>query len=213
MIDWHIKAESFGSCNCDHWCPCQFEGDPTHYGCEGLDAYRVIEGHFGDVDLAGVVAASLYSWPGPVYKGGGTMQTIIGEGASPEQIDAIERISRGEETREAANIWWVFHAMSEHVLETLVRPITFEVDIEARTGLIEIPGLLKCVGEPIRNPHDGGPHRVQIRHPEGIEFEVAEIGNASTTSSGAIKLNLKNTYGQFNMLDHTGDGPAHVLRG
>jgi len=210
MIDWHIHAESFGSCSCDHWCPCQFEGDPTHYRCEGVDAYRVLKGHFGDVDLTGVVVAHLYHWPGPVYKGNGTMQTIVDENASPEQIDAVERISRGEEAVEASNIWWVFHTMAENVLETLVRPIRFEVDIDARRGLIEIPGLLRCEGEPIRNPHDGGEHRVQIRCPEGIEFEVADIGNASTWASGEIKLDLKNTYGQFNYLDLTGEGPAHV---
>ena len=209
MIDWQIKADTFGSCNCDHWCPCQFEGDPTHYKCEGVAGFRVTSGHFGDVDLTGVVAVVVYSWPGPVYKGGGTMQTIVGEGASPAQIDAIERVTRGEETVEGSNVWWVYHAMAETILETLVKPVSFEVDIEARTGLIEIPGMLKCTGEPIRNPHDGGEHRVQIKVPDGIEFEVADIGNSHTYATGDIKLDLKNTYGQFNTIDFTGEGPAH----
>ena len=209
MIDWRIEAETFGSCNCDHCCPCQFEGDPTNYSCEGVEGFRVTSGHFGDVDLTGVVAAVIYSWPGPVYKGGGTMQTIVGEGATPEQVDAIARISKGEETVEASNIWWVYHAMSEHVLETLVKPINFKVDIEARTGLIEIPDMLMCTGEPIRNPHDGGEHRVQIRVPDGIEFEVADIGNTKTVATGDISFEMENTYGQFNTIDFTGEGPAH----
>jgi hypothetical protein len=209
MIDWQIKADTFGSCNCAHWCPCQFEGDPSNYSCEGVEGIRITSGHFGDIDLTGVVAVVTYAWPGPVYKGGGTMQTIVGEGASPEQVDAIERLSRGEETVEASNIWWVYHAMSDNVLETLVKPITFEVDIDARIGLIEIPGMLKCTGEPIRNPHDGGEHRVQIRVPHGIEFETADIGNACTIATGAISLNSENSYAQFNTLDFTGEGPAH----
>ena len=209
MIDWQIKAETFGTCNCDHWCPCQFEGDPTHYKCEGAEGFRITEGHFGDIDLTGIVAAVVYSWPGPVYKGGGTMQTIINEGTSPEQIDAIERLTRGEETKEASNVWWVYHAMAETILETKIMPIHFEVDIEKRHGLIEIPGILKVTGEPIRNPHDGGEHRVQIRVPNGIEFEVADIGNSHTYSNGDIKLDLENTYGQFNTIDFTGEGPAH----
>ncbi|MDX1460879.1 MAG: DUF1326 domain-containing protein [Xanthomonadales bacterium] len=210
MIDWHIKGESFGACNCDHWCPCQFEGDPSLGHCQGVDAYRVSSGHFGDVDLSGVVAVTLYSWPGPIYKGGGTMQTIIGEGATPAQIDAIDRIHRGQETLEATNIWWVFHAMCDEVLDTLVKPIHLDIDIEARHGRLEIPGMLKCVGEPIRNPHDGAKHRVQIRHPEGIEFEYAEIGNSTTHCTGEIKLDLENRYAQFHYMDHTGKGPAHV---
>jgi hypothetical protein len=209
MIDWRIQADSFGTCNCDHCCPCQFEGDPTHYSCEGVEGFRVTSGHFGDVDLSGVVATVIYSWPGPVYKGGGTMQTIVGEGASAEQIDAIDRLAKGEETVEASNIWWVYHAMSDHILETLVKPITFEVDIESRIGLIEIPGLLKATGEPIRNPHDGGEHRVQIRVPNGIEFEIADVGNSHTVATGDIKLDMANTFGQFNTIDFTGEGPAH----
>ena len=24
MIDWSIEAVSFGNCNCDYFCPCQF---------------------------------------------------------------------------------------------------------------------------------------------------------------------------------------------
>lgn len=209
MIDWHIEAECFGTCNCDHWCPCQFEGDPTHYSCEGAEAVRVTRGHFGDVDLAGVVCATLFTFPEPVYKGGGTMQIIVDENATPEQADAMERIFCGEETVEASNIWWVYHAMSDTVLDTLIRPISFEVDIEARRGLIEIPGLLKVTGEPIRNPHDGGEHRVQIKVPDGIEFEVADIGNSHTLATGDIEMDLKNTFGQFNTIDFTGAGPAH----
>jgi len=206
MIEWQVRAESLGACNCDHCCPCQFEGDPTHYACQGHDTFRVLEGHFGDVDLAGVVAANIYAWPGPVYKGGGTMQSFVDENASPEQIDAMDRLLRGQETRAGSNVWWVFHAMCDTVIETRVVPIHLEVDIDARQGRVEIPGILNCVGEPIRNPHDGGAHRVQIRHPEGIEFEYAEIGNANSQVSGAIAMKLENTYAQFNYFHFTQDG-------
>ena len=211
MIKWRIHAESFGSCNCAHWCPCQFEGDPSLGNCEAFESFRVLEGHFGDTDLAGVVAASIYSWPGPVYKGGGKMQSYVDEKASPEQVDAIVRILHGEETLEASNAWWVFHAMCDTVLDTQVMPIHLTVDVDARTARAEIPGVLECVGEPIRNPHDGGPHRVQLRHPEGIEFEYAEIGNSRTKATGAIPLDLENTYAQFNYIDYTQDGPAHII--
>jgi len=212
MIDWRLKAENIGTCNCDHWCPCQFEGDPTHHSCEAFDTFRVLEGHFGDVDLAGVVAANFYSWPGPVYEGGGTMQTVVDSNASPEQADSIVRLLHGEETREASNAWWIFHAMCDTVLETKTLPILFELDIEARQAKVSIQGLVECVGEPIRNPHDGGEHRVQIRHPEGMEFEFAEIGNNRTKATGEIPFEFENTYTQFNMLDFTPDGPVHTLK-
>ena len=34
-IDWLIAGKSFGNCNCDYGCPCQFESLPTHGGCSG----------------------------------------------------------------------------------------------------------------------------------------------------------------------------------
>ena len=66
MIPWTIKGDSYGSCNCDHACPCQFEGLPNHGNCMGFEAFIVNEGYFGDVDLAGVKAIVVYSWPGPI---------------------------------------------------------------------------------------------------------------------------------------------------
>lgn len=209
MIDWHLRAENFGTCNCDHACPCQFEGDPTHHACQAFDTFRILEGHFGDVDLAGVVAGNIYVWPGPVYEGGGTMQTFVDENASAEQADAIVRLLHGEETREASNAWWVFHAMCDTVLDTRIVPIEFAIDIESRKARVEIPGIVSAVGEPITNPLDGGAHRVQLGHPEGIEFDVAEIGNSRTRTTGDILLNFENTYAQFHYVDFNQNGPLH----
>ncbi len=210
MIPWSIKGDSYGSCNCDHACPCQFEGLPTHHACMGFEAFEVREGHFGDVDLAGVRAAVIYRWPGPIFEGGGITVAIIDPSASEDQRDAISRIVKGQETDEAANHWWVFHAMSDTVLDDVVAPITMFMDHEARTARVEIPGYLESIGEPIRSPVDGSPHRVQIRCPEGIEFDVAEVGNGRTDIVAGIPMQLHDTYGQWNQFDHDNHGPAHT---
>ena len=34
-IDWLIAGKSFGNCNCDYGCLCQFESLPIHGGCSG----------------------------------------------------------------------------------------------------------------------------------------------------------------------------------
>ncbi|MGH9380415.1 MAG: hypothetical protein ACRD2Z_07360 [Thermoanaerobaculia bacterium] len=44
---------------------------------------------------------------------------------------------------------------------------------------------------------------------DGIEFEQAEIGSATTTATAAIRLELDDTYGQFNRLRHSGHGVVH----
>jgi hypothetical protein len=52
----------------------------------------------------------------------------------------------------------------------------------------------------------GDEHRVRIDMPNGIEFTLAEIGDASSEATGAISLNLENTYGQWDMLYQSGNG-------
>ena len=73
-----------------------------------------------------------------------------------------------------------------------------------------IPGVLEASGRPIVSPATGEEHRVRIDIPNGIEFELAEIGSASTKASGPIALELEDTYGQFNILRHSGTGVVHT---
>jgi hypothetical protein len=205
-VDWFVEGVNFGNCNCDYSCPCQFESRPTHGGCRGIEVGRIDKGHFGEVALDGLAFAMLYAWPGAIFEGNGEMQPIIDERADRAQREALLAILCGAETKPAATHWWVFHAMSSKVHETLFKPITFEIDIAARTARALIPGVLESSGEPIRSPVDGNPHRIRIDLPNGIEFEIAEIGSASTRASGAFALELKNSYGQFNELRLSGDG-------
>ncbi len=115
----------------------------------------------------------------------------------------------GGETEEAKTHWWVYHAMASTHHEPLFKPIEFEVDIEARTGRVRVPGLVEATGQPIKSPATGDEHRVRIDIPSGIEFELAEIGMASSKSSGPIELDLNGSYGQFNVLRHSGTGVVH----
>ncbi len=208
MIDWYVEGHSFGNCNCAFGCPCQFEALPTYGDCRGLEVLHIDKGHFGDVDLSGLKIAVMYAWPGPIFEGKGELQAIIDERADEAQRRALEAIVLGEETEEAATHWWVFRAMSDTVHPTLFRPIAFEVNIEERKAKASIPGVLESAGTPIRPPHGDGEHRVRIDIPNGIEFELAEIGSgtSSTGADAAINLTLANSYGQFNILRHSGTG-------
>jgi hypothetical protein len=99
--------------------------------------------------------------------------------------------------------------MSSTVHDPIFRPIAFQIDIAARTAKVVIPGVLEATGRPIKSPATGGEHRVRIDIPNGIEFELAEVGSASTKASGAIALDLTDSYGQFNILRHSGTGVVH----
>ncbi len=197
MTEWRVRADEFANCNCAFGCPCQFNALPTYGTCEAAIGYKFHEGHFGDVRLDGLTAALFLKWPGPVHHGNGTMQVVVDPRADPRQREALVKIMSGEETEEMATVWWVYSAMSPNKLEPVVAPVEVDIDIEARRARVAIPGLLEMTGMPIKNPVTGADYRVRIDIPHGFEYRIAEIGSASTRATGAIKLDLKDTYGQF----------------
>lgn len=206
MIDWRIDAVTFGSCNCDYGCPCQFERRPNQGHCRGFEVGCIESGHFGDVRLDGLCYALTYAWPGAVYEGNGETQIVVDERADESQRKALATILRGGETEEARTHWWVFNAMSSKAHEPLYLSIDAQIDIEDRRARVAIPTLLESTGRPIISPATGAEHRVRIDILDGIEFEIAEVGSASTKATGVIKLDLNDTYGQFNRIRHTGKG-------
>ena len=195
--EWEIKGREFTTCNCDYGCPCQFNAAPTHGYCEAVIGYQIDQGRYGNVKLDGLRAAALYAWPGPVHGGNGRMQLIIDERATHEQRDALLKIMTGQDTAEAATMWWVYAAMCPTKLEPLTKRIEFELDIDARRARLVVPGVVETSGEPIRNPVTTKEHRVRIDIPHGFEFRLAEIGSGHAKAVGEIKLDLHNTYGQF----------------
>jgi hypothetical protein len=196
-VQWRVRSTEFGNCNCSYGCPCQFNALPTHGYCEAAVGWRIDEGHFGDVRLDGLHVVGLYQWPGPVHEGNGTMQLVIDERADVKQRDALAKIMTGEETDERATMWSVYAAMCPNKLQPLFKPIEFDANVEARRGHFKVPGVVETTGKPIRNPVTGAEHRVRIDLPHGFEYRIAEIGSGTTRATGAIKLDLKNSYGQF----------------
>ena len=197
MVEWYIKGKEFANCNCAYGCGCQFNALPTYGFCCAAVGFQFDEGRHGNVKLDGTRAAGLYSWPGPVHEGKGTMQLIVDEKASAEQRDALIKIMTGQDTNEMATMWWVYAAMSPTKLETLFLPIDFAVDVDGRKGHLKIKGVVETHGEPIKNPITGADHRARIDLPNGFEYRLAEIGSGTTRTSGKIKLEMTNTYGQF----------------
>jgi hypothetical protein len=208
MVEWRVRGVAYGSCNCAYGCPCQFEALPTHGHCRGFEVIRIDEGHFADVRLDGLKSALLYAWPGPIFEGGGAGQVVVDERADSRQRAALVKILAGEETEPGATHWWVYRSMLSTVHEPLFLPIDFECDVEARTARVRVPGVVESTGQPIRSPATGEPHRARIDLPDGIEFRLAEVGSGVTTATGAVTLDLRHSYAQFNRFHHTPRGPA-----
>ena len=207
MIPWEIQAREFVNCNCGYACPCQFNALPTHGRCEAAGAIAIDKGYFGDVSLDDTKIAFVFWWPGAVHEGKGKCLPIVDEGASEDQRKALLTVMSGGETDPFATMFNVFASTVETVYDPVFTKISFDVDIEQRKGRILVEGYFETVGEPIRNPVTGDPHRVRIDLPHGFEYSIAEIGSASSNVRGPIPLTLKNSYGQFAHLHLNNHGP------
>ncbi len=197
-IKWEIKGRQFANCNCAYGCPCQFNARPTHGHCMTVVGWKIDEGHFGETRLDGLCAAIVWKWPGAIHEGNGTMQVIIDERASETQRQALRKILHGEETEPGTTIWNVFMTTMRAVLDPLYKEIQFEVEIERRRARLVVPGLIESTGSPIRNPVTGAEHRARIELPGGVSFTVAEMGSGTSNITGAIPMELVESYGQFN---------------
>src|SRR6266436_564 len=196
-VKWAIKGREFVNCNCAYGCPCQFNALPTHGNCKAVVGFDIEEGHHGGTRLDGLKAAGVLAWPGPIHEGRGEAQLIIDQRATPAQRQALLRILAGEDTEPGATVWQVFSTTREKIHEPVFAPIEFVVDRERRTARLVVPGVIEGRGEPIRNPVTGAEHRVRIDIPNGFEYTIAEMGRGWTKTSGAIKLDLVDSYGQF----------------
>ena len=207
QTDWYIEGTEFTNCNCDYACPCQFESRrPTYGDCRGFAAVHVDKGHFGEILLDGLNAALLYAWPGPIYEGNGECQAIIDNRADINQRDALATVLYGGATNEGATHWWVYTKMSRTVHLPLFKHIDFEADMERRKARIIIPDVLESIAHPIYSPATGTEHRIRINLPNGIEFDLAEIGSGTTKTLASIALDLKDTYCHFTHLRQSGRG-------
>jgi hypothetical protein len=194
---WAIKGREFVNCNCAYGCPCQFNALPTHGNCKAVAAFEITEGHHGKTPLNGLRAVAILAWPGAIHEGRGEALVIVDDRADAAQRDALLRILSGQDTEPGATVWQVFSTTLQKVHDPVFAKIDFSVDVDARKAQVSIPGYVDGRGEPIRNPVTGREHRARIDLPNGFEYSLAEMGRGWSKTSGPIKLDLADSYGQF----------------
>jgi hypothetical protein len=52
---WLFKSETYDNCNCAINCGCQFNLPSTHGYCPSAFVGNIVEGHFNDTPLAGLI--------------------------------------------------------------------------------------------------------------------------------------------------------------
>ena len=211
MAYWEFKGRELVNCTCTYGCNCQFNGLPDKGHCYAVAGIQIDEGKHGDTGLDGLKIGAMFKWPGPIHEGNGEALAFVDERATPEQRDALLKIMTGQDTDPMATMFAVYASTVVKMHEPVFTKIDFEVDVDGRRGRMVVPGYVEMSGEPIRNAVTGEESRAQICLPNGFEYEVADIGSASSkTTGGPMDLDYSDTYGQFAKLHLSSHG---VVRG
>ncbi len=197
MTPWEIQGSELINCNCAYGCPCQFNALPTKGHCDAMGAIQIDKGHHGDVRLDGLKIGFVFRWPGAIHEGKGKCQPIVEAKASAQQREAVLKIMSGQDTEPFATMFAVFATTMEKVFDPIFATITYEADVDARRGKVRVEGVFELDAGPIRNPVSGEEHRARIDLPHGFEYELAEVGSASSRSRGNLAFELKDSYAQF----------------
>jgi hypothetical protein len=198
MTYWEFKGRELVNCNCEYGCNCQFNALPEKGHCQAVAAIQIDEGYYGDTRLDGLRIAAIFKWPGAVHEGNGEAIAFIDESADESQREALLKIMTGQDTDAMATMFSVYMSTLTKLHEPVFTKIDFEVDVDGRRGRLSIPGYVEMSGEPIRNKVTGMEARAQIVLPKGFEYAIADIGSASSrTTGGPMQVDFGNSYGQF----------------
>jgi hypothetical protein len=198
MTYWEFKGRELVNCNCEYGCNCQFNALPDKGHCQAVAGIQIDEGHYGDTRLDGLRIAAIFKWPGAVHEGNGEAIAFVDERADERQREALLKIMTGQDTDAMATMFSVYMSTLTKLHEPVFTNIDFEVDVDGRRGRLSIPGYVEMSGEPIRNKVTGMEARAQIVLPKGFEYAIADIGSASSrTTGGPMQVDFGNSYGQF----------------
>lgn len=71
---WGVSGDWFDVCKCNIPCPCEFAQPPTFGDCDGVLAYHIRQGHYGEISLNGLNALGLGSFKGNIWAGSGQVK-------------------------------------------------------------------------------------------------------------------------------------------
>jgi hypothetical protein len=177
---WHVAGDWFDVCKCTVPCPCTFAQAPSEGDCEGVLAWHIREGRYGDLPLDGLNVVALGAFEGNVWAGEAkvTVGMFLDERADERQSEALQMIFGGQ-----AGGWpGEFASFIGEVRGIESVPIEFEIADDLAFWRAEIPGKVDARAEALTGPTTPPGHRVQLHNPPGAEVgpgQVATWGRAT----------------------------------
>lgn len=176
---WTLKGDWFDVCKCSIPCPCTFAQAPTTGDCEGVLAWHIREGNYGDVRLDGLNLIGVSAFEGNVWAGAkAIMGLFVDERADERQRQGLDIIFGGQ-----AGGWpGFFSQVIGEFRGVEYVPIEFEVAADLAYWRAEIPGRVGAKGEALSGPTTLPGQRVQTFNPPGCETGPGGIATWGTAA-------------------------------
>jgi len=188
---WALRGRGYEYCNCDFGCGCNFGGFPNSEdgSCRAFVGHDILEGHCGEVDLAGVKAAGIMHWPKAIHEGNGKAVFVVDPSTTDAQIEALGQIFTGK----LGGMPWEILGQTFEVTGLVKAPITIEG--EGRRSTYRAEGVGEGRGEAFKNPVTGDDHETDVVLGKGFIWKRGQCGlgtynvSAGGLSIGAEKSN------------------------
>jgi len=182
---WRLTGEWFDVCRCRVPCGCTFAQAPDEGECNGILAWHVTNGNFGDVRLDGLSVVGIGSFTGNIWAGEtkSAMGMIIDERADDRQRDALLTIFGGR-----AGGWPAgFAELVGDMRGIEFAPITVEIAADLARWRVDVPGMAKGSAEALTGPTSPPGARVQLHNAPGAEVGPGQIATWGVAAEDEVE--------------------------
>lgn len=181
---WRLAGDWFDVCRCRVPCACTFAQAPDEDECDGILAWHINEGTYGDVPLDDLNVVAVASFEGNIWAGEAKNSKIgffIDERADGSQREALQAIWGGD-----AGGWPAgFAELMEDVLGIEYAQIEFELADDLSRWSVEVPGKAKGSAEALTGP-TSPEIPVQVHNAPGAEVGPGQVATYATAREDEV---------------------------
>ena len=190
--NWKVSGEWFDVCKCNIPCPCEFAQAPTYGECDGILAYHINKGNYGQTTLDGLNILGLGGFKGNIWAGDGTTKIDLGfffdEKANEKQREGLNMIFTGK----AGGFMAEMAKLIGNVRGLEFAAIKFEIADDLSYWSAEILGKVLAKAEALTGPMTPPGKRVQTINPPGSEVGPGVIATwGKSTADQAEAMGFK----------------------
>jgi hypothetical protein len=176
--DWKASGDWFDVCKCSIPCPCVFAQAPTYGDCDGVLAYHIKMGNYGQTPLDGLNVLLLSYFKGNIWAGETKLDAglFFDERANEKQREALKMIFSGK----AGGFMAEIAKLVREVKGMDYAPIKFDIAEDLSYWSAEIPGKVLAKAEALTGPTTPPGKRVQTINPPGSEVGPGVAGAVAT---------------------------------